>query len=63
MRTNKDGSADIFAEETLGDTTESHPLEENPTLTEAIQTRDWFGQDKDFVVLDVGCYNGLDGAK
>ena len=62
MRVNEDGTADIFAEETLGGSTESHPLEENPTLTEAIQTRDWFSQDKDFVVLDVGCYNGLDGA-
>ena len=61
MRIDKDETMDIFSGETIGDTVESFPLEENPTLTEIPQTKDWFSQDKDFVILDVGCYNGLDG--
>ena len=62
MRINKDGTMDIFAGENLGGRREI-PSEVNPDLKTNRFTKEWFDQDKQFTLLDVGCYDGYDSAE
>lgn len=62
MRVNKDGTMDIFAGEKIG-VEEKPSYEQNPLLKTNRFTKEWFAQDKQFTLLDVGCYDGHDSAE
>ena len=61
MRVNKDGTMDIFAGEKIG-VEEKPSYEQNPLLKTNRFTKEWFAQDKQFTLFDVGCYDAHDSA-